>query len=87
MTAKTIPSLNKLQLQSESVSCSIVFNSVLPRGLYPARLLYPRNSPRKNNGVGCHDLLQGIFSIQGSNPGLQHCKQTLYHLSHQAHDQ
>ena len=28
MRAKTIPSLNKLQLQSESVSCSTVFNSV-----------------------------------------------------------
>ena len=24
-----------------------------------------------------------IFPIQGSNPGLPHCKQILYHLSHQ----
>ena len=24
-----------------------------------------------------------IFAIQGSNPGLLHCRQTLYHLSHQ----
>ena len=24
----------------------------------------------KNTGVGCHALLQGIFSTQGSNPGL-----------------
>ena len=27
-------------------------------------------------------LLQGIFPSQGSNPGLSHCRQTLYHLSH-----
>ena len=33
--------------------------------------------------VGCHSFLQGIFLTQGSNPGLLHCKQILYHLSHQ----
>ena len=27
-------------------------------------------------------LLQGIFSTQGSNPGLLHCRQILYQLSH-----
>ena len=27
-------------------------------------------------------LLQGIFPTQGSNPGLLHCRQILYHLSH-----
>ena len=36
----------------------------------------------KNTGVGCHFLLQGIFLTQGSNLGLLHCRQTLYHLSH-----
>ena len=30
----------------------------------------------------CHFLLQ-IFPTQGLNPGLPHCRQTLYHLSHQ----
>ena len=35
----------------------------------------------KNTGVGCH-ALQGIFSTQGSNPDLPHCRQILYHLSH-----
>ena len=34
-------------------------------------------------GVGCHFLLQRIFLTQGSNLGLLHCRQTLYHLSHQ----
>ena len=38
---------------------------------------------RQEAGVGCHFLLQGIFPTQGSNPGLSHCRQTLYHLSHQ----
>ena len=33
--------------------------------------------------MGCHTLLQGIFPTQGSNPGLQHCRQILYHLSYQ----
>ena len=37
----------------------------------------------KNTGVGCHFLLQGIFATQGSNPALQHCRWSLYHLSHQ----
>ena len=30
-----------------------------------------------------HALLQEIFPTQGSNPGLPHCRQILYHLSHQ----
>ena len=34
-------------------------------------------------GVGCHFLFQGIFPNQGSNPGLPHCRQTLYSLSYQ----
>ena len=36
-----------------------------------------------NTGVGCRFLLQGIFPTQGLNQGLPHCKQMLYHLSHQ----
>ena len=38
---------------------------------------------RQESWSGCHLLLQGIFPTQGSNPGLPHCRQTLYHLSHQ----
>ena len=33
--------------------------------------------------VGSCSLLQGIFPTQGSNPGLPHCRQILYQLSHQ----
>ena len=34
-------------------------------------------------GLGNHSLLQGIFPIQGSNPGLLHCRWILYCLSRQ----
>ena len=33
--------------------------------------------------MGCHFLLQEIFLTHGLNPGLPHCRQTLYRLSHQ----
>ena len=33
---------------------------------------------RQEYWSGCHFLLQGIFLIQGSNPGLLDCRQTLY---------
>ena len=49
----------------------------------PARLLCPRDSLGKNTGVGCHSFLQGIFLNQGLNLGLPHCRQILYHLSHE----
>ena len=49
----------------------------------PTRLLHPWDFPGKSTGVGCHFLLQEIFLTQGLNPGLPHCRQTLYHLSHQ----
>ena len=45
-------------------------------------LLCPWNSLGKNIGVGCHSLLQGIFPEPGSNLGLLHYRQILYHLSH-----
>ena len=41
------------------------------------------DSPGKNTETGCHALFQGIFPTQGSNPGLPHCRQILYHLTHQ----
>ena len=49
----------------------------------PTRLLHPSNFPSKSTGVGCHFILQRIFPTQGSNPGLLHCRQALYRLSHQ----
>ena len=60
-----------------SESCSVMSNSLWPHGLYS-----PWNSPGQNTGVGSLSLLQGIFSTQGSNPGLLHSRQILYQLSH-----
>ena len=44
--------------------------------------LCPWNSLGKNTGVGSLSLFQGIFPIQGSNPGLPHCRRILYQLNH-----
>ena len=71
-------------LRSESVHCSVVFNSLWSHGLYPTRLLCPLNSPGRNTGVGSYSLIQGIFPAQVSNPALLHCRQILYCLSHQS---
>ena len=68
--------------KSESVNHSVMSDSLWPHGLEPGRLLCPLNSPGKNTGMGCHSLLQGIFPTQGLNPGLLHCRQILYSLSH-----
>ena len=51
-----------------------------PRGLQPARLLCPWNSPGQKTGVGCCSFLQGIFLTLGSNLGLLNCRWILYHL-------
>ena len=53
-------------------------NSLQPHGLYR-----PWNSPDQNTGVGSLSLLQRIFPTQGLNPGLLHCWQILFQLSHQ----
>ena len=54
-----------------------------PHGLKPTRLICQWDFSAKNTGVACHSLLQGIFQTQGENPSLSHCRQILYHLSHQ----
>ena len=58
--------------ESESVSCSVLSDSLQPDGLQPTRHLCPWSSPGKNTGVGCRSLLQMIFPIQGSNLALLH---------------
>ena len=65
------------------VKHSVVSNCLQHNGLWPARLLCPRNSPGMNTGVGCHSLLQEIFLTQGWNLDLWHCREILYHFSHQ----
>ena len=48
----------------------------------PAKLLCPWDFSGKKTGVGCHFLLQQIFSTQGSDPYLLPCRWILYHISH-----
>ena len=55
-------------------------NSLQLHGLQPTRILCPWNSPGQDTEVSIHSLLQGIFTTQGSNPGLPYCRQILYHL-------
>ena len=64
-------------ISSESESRSVVSDSLRSRGLYS-----PWNSPGQNTKVGSLSVLQGIFSTQGSNPGLLHRRWILYQLSH-----
>ena len=52
-------------------------NSLQPHGLY-----CPWNSPGQNTRVSSISLLQGIFPTHRSYPGLPHCRQILYQLSH-----
>ena len=62
--------------ESEIESHSVMSNSLQPHGRYN-----PWNSPGQNIGVESLSLLQGIFPIQGLNPGLLHYRRILYQLS------
>ena len=64
--------------KDESESCSVMSDSLQPHGLYS-----PWNPPGQNTRVGSCSVLQGIFPTQGLIPGLPHCTQMLYQLSHQ----
>ena len=64
---------------------SVVSDFLQPYRLQPTRLHCPWDSPGRNTRVGCHALLQGIFSTQGWNLYLfclPHCRRILYPLSH-----
>ena len=63
--------------ETQSESDSVVSDCLRPHGLYS-----PWNSTGQNTGVGSCSLLQGVFPNQGLNPGLLHCRQILYQLSH-----
>ena len=78
LKAKIIFYLLYPQTTCESESRSVVSNSLGPHGLYN-----PWNPLGQNTGLGSQSLLQGIFPTQELNPGLLHCRQILYQLSHQ----
>ena len=66
----------------QSVSYSVMFNSVIPWTVSGQAPLSMGFSSR-NTEVGHHSLLQGIFLTQKLNLGLPQCRQILYTLSHQ----
>ena len=67
--------------ESESFSHSVVFSSLWPPWNVAHQVPLSTEFSRQKYWVGSHSLLQGIFLTQGSNSGLQHCRQILYHLS------
>ena len=76
--------LNLLPLDHRLHSVAQSFPTLCdPTGVCPPGSSLHGDSPGKNTGVGCQFLLQGIFPTQELNPGLPHCRQTLYRLSHQ----
>ena len=67
-------------------ACLLVSNSLWPHGLWPARLLWPWDSPGKHTGVGCHFPSSGNLPNPGikptslSSPALQVDSLSLSHL-------
>ena len=64
----------KSLLQHHSSKASILLCS--------AFFIVQLSDPYMATRVGSLSLFQGIFSTQGSNPGLPHCRRILYQLSH-----
>ena len=60
-----------------SESRSVMSDSLWPHGLYSSW-----NSLGQNSVLGSLSLLQELFPTQRLNPGLPHCRQILYQLSH-----
>ena len=75
---KKVSVINTIR-QSKSERRSVASDSLWPHRLY---VYSPWNSPGQNIGVGSLFLLQGIFPTEGLRPGLPHCTQILYQLSH-----
>ena len=73
LSSRRSPCFSSVQLSRvcDPLDCSPPGSSV--HGIVQVRIL---------EGVG-HSLLQGIFPTQGLNQELLHCRQILYHLSHQ----
>ena len=76
--------LNEKEIQKRGHVCMIQSCSVMSNCLQPHRLYSPPwNSPGQNTGVGSLSLFQGIFLMQGLNPGLPPCRRILYQMSYQ----
>ena len=73
----------KTRTKQTSLGGAIKWKSLSRVWLFATPWTNPWNSQGQNTEVGSCSLLQRIFPTQGSNPGLQHCRQILYQLSHQ----
>ena len=76
--------INSIELYNSSLCVCVqsVSHIRLFRTLYdPVRVLCPWDFPSKNNGIGCHFLLQRVFLAQGWNSHLLHCRQISLLLS------
>ena len=69
---------------NENSNPRVDFKTILSSALFLVAQSCPTlwDPPGQNTGVGRLSLLQGLFHTQGLNPGLPHCKQILYQLSH-----
>ena len=70
-----------LEVNFMCVNLLVVSDSLQPHGLSQAPP--SMGFSRQEYWSGLHFCLQGIFLIQGLNPGLLHFRQTLYHLNYQ----
>jgi len=82
--ASLVPtSLHSLVERCESVSHSVLSTFCDPMGYsLPGSFVHGRLQARILKWVAI-SFFRGIFLTQGSNPGLLHCRQILYGLSHQ----
>ena len=80
-------------IKPESLALTTGFFTTVPLGKVKVKVAqscqtlwnstdYPVHEIFHNTGVGSLSLLQKIFPTQGLNPGLLHCRQILYQLSH-----
>ena len=77
----THTSLSSVSLQNPNIVC-MLFWYINSANVFKS-IIESITEAGKNTWVGCLSLLQRIFLIQGSNPGLPHCRPILYPLSHQ----
>ena len=69
-------------IRLRGVKVKVLVTQLSPTLCHPTSLLCPWSLPGKTIGMSSHALLQGNLLTQGSNPGLPHCRQILYCLSH-----
>ena len=71
-----------MKVKSENVGHSVVPDSLIPWTVAPQAPLSMEFSKAKILEWVASPFSKGIFPTQGSNPGLLHCRQIVYHLSH-----